>query len=378
MSPRSVSSRQSSHALSERRSSDDGLDKKRCCCCHPCLVLLLVLVLAAVGGVLVWQLLPEDQKNSIKGVVDSGASGVSGDGTDDLGEAPTFDYYRCSSDEDCCNGVDTICDLRLSEVMFAGLHNAMATKQDGFLFAGNHEFQLESALQAGFRGINVDVGNCDGSLVLVHNQCTLGSREPYEVFNHVNLFLEKHPRDLVLMPLQINNDVDEPVDLFDLYAILESVPGFTDRMYVHNQTQLWPTMRSLIESDKRIVMFIYNAGTDCSSGDCPPGFHPYFLYASETLYEFETVQDIENTQQSCPYDRGVDGYKDFYVVNSFVSDPLPSKSSAAIINQKSFLQDHIAACRNVVGRAVNMVFIDFWEQGDLVDLVQTHNQNLGG
>ena len=346
---------------------------KRRCCCHPCLLVLLAIVLIGAGGVLVWQLLPDEQKDAIKGV-----GGSVNDGQN-LGTAPIFDYNRCSStdDENCCNGVDGICDLPVTDVMFAGLHNAMSTAQDEFFIAANHQFQLESALTAGFRAINVDVGNCGGELVLVHTKCTLGTRDPFTVFDHINRFLDDNPRDVILMPLQINNDVDQTVDLYELYNVLQSVSGLTDRMYIHERDTTWPTMRQLIDNDTRIIMFIYNAGTNCSTGDCPPGFHPYFLYASETLYTFETVEGIADTESSCPYDRGAQGYRDFYAVNNFVSDPLPSKASSQVVNQEDFVQSHLAACQNIVGRNVSVVFIDFWELGNLVDVVQTHNQGLG-
>ena len=48
-----------------------------------------------------------------------------------------------------CNGLITNCDLRFNELMFAGLHNAMATVEDGFLFGANHDLSLEKALEAG-------------------------------------------------------------------------------------------------------------------------------------------------------------------------------------------------------------------------------------
>lgn len=371
-----LSSSSSSRPISSKSRRDD--DEKRSCCCHPCVIILIVIVLAVVGGILTWQLLPESDKQALIDSVGSGNINIPGTSGGVTGEAPTFDYYRCASEENCCNGVDTICDLRVSDIMFAGLHNAMSSVEDGFLIAGNHEFQVESALQAGFRGINMDVGNCDGKLVFVHSSCSLGTRDPYLVLNNINLFLDTHPTDLILMPLQINNEVDQTVDLFALYDIMASVPGFVDRMYVHDDASYWPTMRSLITNDTRIIVFIYNAGTNCVDGECPVGFHPYFRYATETPFTFEEIANIEDVQTSCQFDRGDQGYRDFYVVNAFVSDPLPSQSSSKVINQAEFLQEHISSCQDIVNRPVNMVLIDFWEEGDLVDMVQDYNMNLGG
>ena len=43
-------------------------------------------------------------------------------------------------------------------------------------------------------------------------------------------------------------------------------------------------------------MFFYNGDTLCSSlNDCPTGFHDWFVYAAETAFEFDTVDDIQNS-----------------------------------------------------------------------------------
>ncbi|GKY93630.1 hypothetical protein MPSEU_000330400 [Mayamaea pseudoterrestris] len=369
--------------------------RSRCCCYSPCCLLLIVALLVAMGGLLIWKCMPESSKSVVENIVSSGLGGNTTSSSssssqsstqnaaathddDSANTPPTFDYYRCTSENDCCNGVDTICDLSVSQVLFAGLHNAYSSVEDGFLLAGNHEYSLEYALQAGFRAINVDLGNCNGELTLVHTKCELGRRDPYTVFEHINLFLDKHPRDLLLIPIQVNNDVDEPVDLWEFYSILSSIDGFVDRMYVHNETLYWPTMRELIELDKRIIVFVYNAQVSCRyAGSCPAGLHDWFLYASETVYEFASVDDVTDAAVACPYDRGDEGYVDFYALNMFVSDPLPSRASSQVINQPDFLQSHLATCESVVARNASVIFIDFWEEGNLVDLVQTHNQQLG-
>ena len=379
----------STRYAASRAADSTGPAKRRCCFCHPCCFILVAAVLVTVGGVLIWKLLPDTTKSSLQNASQDLTSGLTNGGgsardnsttssESSLGTPPTFDYYRCSSYNNCCNGVDTICDLRVSDVMFAGLHNAYSSVQDGFLLAGNHEYDLEQGLQAGFRAINVDLGNCNGNLELVHSKCELGTRDPYTVFTNIQLFLDKHPRDLLLIPIQVNNNVDQVVNLWDFYSILESIPGFTDRMYAHNETQFWPTMRDLMDADQRIILFVYNADVICRTpGNCPPGFHDWFLFASETQYEFESVADIEDTALSCPYDRGDQGYKDFYALNVFVSNPLPSKASAKLLNDATFLEAHVEACEQVVGRNASVVFVDFWEEGNLVDLVQSHNQQLG-
>ena len=65
--------------------------------------------------------------------------------------------------EGCCNGLVSNCDLKLNEVTFAMVHNAMSSRDD--LFAAYNNIQtLEKALVAGYRGLMLDSCICDGSL----------------------------------------------------------------------------------------------------------------------------------------------------------------------------------------------------------------------
>jgi hypothetical protein len=65
--------------------------------------------------------------------------------------------------EGCCNSLVSNCDLKLNEVTFAMVHNAMSSRDD--LFAAYNNIQtLEKALVAGYRGLMLDSCICDGSI----------------------------------------------------------------------------------------------------------------------------------------------------------------------------------------------------------------------
>jgi hypothetical protein len=165
---------------SQRR---EAKDDENATCCTWSRIILLVLVLA-VSGVLIWKFAPVDEAinsilpsyNSTNGgsTDNGGGTGGTGSGNDNNNVAgemdtpaptnnPTYPFMQCGADsEDCCNGLDTICDLRADEILYATLHNAMATFEDGFLFGPNHRYKLEGAIQAGYRGLNLDICNCGG------------------------------------------------------------------------------------------------------------------------------------------------------------------------------------------------------------------------
>ena len=123
-----------------------------------------MVVTLAVIGILIWQFVPEDK---VDDAIDSVGLGKNDDDEKDEptttpptlspSSPPAFVFDQCG---DCCNGLSSNCELRLDEVMFAGVHNAMATRENGFTLGGNHDFELESALEAGYRALNMDVCNC--------------------------------------------------------------------------------------------------------------------------------------------------------------------------------------------------------------------------
>ncbi len=62
-------------------STSDGTGapvKRRCRLCSPPVLIPFVVLLAAIGGVLLWHLLPQQQKNSIKSLVTGSAGVVAG------------------------------------------------------------------------------------------------------------------------------------------------------------------------------------------------------------------------------------------------------------------------------------------------------------
>ena len=245
-----------------------------------CFLLLFVIVVLVIG-IVAWQVLSDD--NSSRSSNDSsssggffGSGGLFGDDdnnttasppsfttrpratpapnsglqTDAPTIAPTiapYPFNQCSSDSaQCCNGVENICDFPVNEVMFGVVHNAMATT-DSFLFP-NHERPMEEALEAGFRGVNLDVCLCNGvSYKLCHGQCGIGEADPTTEFSKIVSFLNQNPNEVIILTIEVNNGVN----LNDFYdQVLSQVDGFQDLLYVHNNaTDPWPTMGTLIDNN---------------------------------------------------------------------------------------------------------------------------------
>lgn len=341
-------------------------------------VVVLLILIAAGGGLLLWKFLPQQHKNTVSDVSSGGIPFVPVKGD---APAPDYKFNRCTNQSNCCNGLASNCAMGVNDILYAGIHNAQSTAQDGFYIAPNHQFNFVAALDYGYRVLNFDVGVCnEGQYALVHGLCKLGTMDPAEAFTDLQTWLDANPNEVVLMPLEINNDASDlaDIDLGKLYNIMLTVPGFTDRMYSKPAQGEWPTLREMIDADKRIVLFHYNGGGRCDSGEitCPPGFHDWFGFTGESKFDYKAQEEFDDKATSCEITRGrVKG--PFFALNAFLT--IPSRDvSSSLLNTKAFLQDHIQACSDINdGLDVNVVFVDFWSEGNLPEVVQIHNWRLG-
>jgi hypothetical protein len=121
-------------------------------------------------------------------------------------------------------------------------------------------------------------------------------------------------------------------------------------------------------------MFHYN-GPQCNSDvTCPAGLHYWFDYAMETEFSFDTVDDVLELPRACTITRG-STRSAFFGVNNFVSPP--RRRSAETINAYDFTKNRIANCSALhSGLDVNVVYTDFWSEGDLPRVTQDHNRAL--
>jgi len=168
-----------------------------------------------------------------------------------------FAFSQCppNTTHKCCNGLKNACDLPISEVMFATVHNAHAAKSDGALLQPHHLFSLEQSLTAGYRGLHLKVCKCNGIYQFCHGICHLGARNPTQVLLNIDRFLKDHREEVILMELEFDNDAHQPVQLLEVYEMLQNATGLTRLLYSHpldsqERNGTWPTLRQMIESDK--------------------------------------------------------------------------------------------------------------------------------
>jgi len=347
---------------------------------HACLALICCFIL--VGGVSVTVLLAtgfhfdESGEGGIPIALTPTRSPVEEPVMQDPTSAPVEVDVK---DPNACNGLVNLCSKRANEILYATMHNANSDA-DTATFRPNHNRGILDALEAGVRGINVDFGYCDGKLSMVHGLCVAGASDPVEKLSQVQQFLADNPREVVIIPSEINDDVGGVVRIADVVTVLEQVKDSTGRsmfesLYSHQPGDPWPTLGELIEINKRILFFHYNGEEACFVMDCPPGFHDWFTFAAETNFSFQEVSDIEDDPSgACAITRGENGLRNFFGVNIFLEQPDPEAST--ILNSRSFMENHLTTCGAQNNQPPNLALVDFWSLGDVVPVVNDFNANL--
>lgn len=118
-------------------------------------------------------------------------------------------------------------------------------------------------------------------------------------------------------------------------------------------------------------MFYYNA-PDCTQlGGCPFGMHHYPDYATETQFQYDSVDVWQNDKDYACSVRWTPTVSAFLGLNAFVTPP--SQDAAKVMNSYESAKSHIEACSSMLSADINFYIADFWSEGDLPQVTQEHN-----
>lgn len=307
--------------------------------------------------------------------------------------------------DDRCNGDVALCDRRLDQVVFPTVHNAMSNAADGFLNANNAS-SIERQLDGGVRGLLIDAlagqRNENGvvrtdlrgttqekveaqigaeglaaaqrlagrvafgpqtgpqQLYLCHVLCELGATEATDAFRELRDWLERHPREVLIIFIQ-DEARPEPI----VAALRDS--GLADLAPTLAPGTPLPTLSELIRTGKRAVLLAENrAGA--------PWYPAGFTLAQDTPYTFENAAALER-DSSCAPNRGVPDAP-MLLVNHWIETYPPNPRNAEVVNTRAMLLDRARRCMRVRGRVPTLLAVDFSERGDLVGAARELNREL--
>ena len=321
-----------------------------------------------------------------------------------------------SSEIDGCNGSPELCDRTVDEVVFPGTHNSFsAADRPNWLFA-QQEKGLSAQLDAGLRALLIDthygiatdrgtytvlqagstsrekieeplgerfvdtamrlrdridpgteVNPDDAELFFCHAFCELGSQPTIEGMKEIRDFLVRNPNEVLILSVESDVSLESNADAFKRSGLLDLVwkGAFRDGEF--------PTLREMIEADQRAVVLMWQRGPlgEAGFGDYP-WMHRQFGVVQETSYEYNTPQGLLSAD-SCGPNEGRDTNPLFLLNHWVETSPYFLPSNARKVNAYDAFLERAQTCERERGLLPNILAVDFFEEGDLVDVARTLN-----
>ena len=289
------------------------------------------------------------------GVAESSSSGSSSSDGSTGGSSSSSD--SSSGEPLTCNGSTALCDRSYDQVVFPGTHNSVAATESGFAsLNANQTHPITTQLEDGIRVLLLDVTYDGDETALCHGPCSLGSRPHIEVLLELRGFMDANP-DAVLTI--IYQDSVEPADVEADFV----EAGLVDFTYTH-QGGAWPTLGEMVTSGERLVVTAENEGP-------PPAWYQHVWDLTfDTPFTFTDPSEF-----SCALNRG-QAENPLFLINHWLNTDanLPDRAAAPLANSADVLTQRVEDCREATGRLPTFLAVDFYEEGDLFEVVQALNE----
>ena len=140
---------------------------------------------------------------------------------------------------------------KYNEVCFLMTHNAMNNTEKGFSVP-NQTHSVTNQLKNGVRGLMLDTyDGVDGVALTYHGAAALGSQKLVDVLQEIKDFLQVKTNDVVTIIFQ--NDGSN----VQLEKAIDSI-GLNTMTFIHNNGDEWPTLQTMVDRNKRLVLFVEN------------------------------------------------------------------------------------------------------------------------
>lgn len=151
-----------------------------------------------------------------------------------------------------CNGNDALCSRLYSNVTQVGAHDSAFV---GILLPDNQYLSVADQLGMGVRYLQAQTHEKDGNIQMCHTSCIeldAGSLNDY--LKPIKTFLDDNPNEVITLLLTNGDTI--PVSQFgDVFAAV----GLEKYAYTPPGTlalDQWPTLQAMIDSGKRLVVFM--------------------------------------------------------------------------------------------------------------------------
>jgi hypothetical protein len=312
-----------------------------------------------------------------------------------------------------CNGHPELCDEPITEVAFAGTHNSMSSSKYDAWFFPRHHAGIRGQLAAGVRAFLVDLYagtkfvnvvrtvlppeeleartaelrqqqeeplseeaqlqvertlSILGAAVpegrqdyyLCHGLCELGAVKAVNAFRDIADFLRANPNEVILLVIEDHVPADAAVSVLSKSGLAAHASTWQPGMPV-------PTLRQMIEQREQVLIMAEH------DGGKPGWYHDAYDDAQhgllqETPFRFESPAEF-----SCSANRGSTGHPLFLMNHWVETEGAPSAKVAEAINSYDALKARAQRCFAERGHLPNIVAVDFFDRGDLFDVVDALN-----
>lgn len=255
-----------------------------------------------------------------------------------------------------CNGHEELCGRRFDQVVYPMTHNAMSNAAAGWILS-NQNFGITRQLEDGIRGMMLDTYEEEGELLLCHVICPAGSQPLVEGLREIADFLATHPDEVVSIIFENYITHAQTASAFE-------ETGLLDLVYAHPLGEPWPTLGALIDSDTRLVVFQEKLPEEAEF----PWLMNVWDHTWETPFFAATVEDL-----SCTPNRG-DPDNPLFLLNHFLTGTLGGLPELAdMVNYNPLFLDRARECEEEGSALPNFVAVDFYDAGDLFEVVDALN-----
>jgi hypothetical protein len=305
-----------------------------------------------------------------------------------------------------CNGSKSLCDRRLNEVLFPGTHNSMGAADvagwtipdqrraiprqlaDGirlFLIDPHYGRTLSGGrVQTDFAGEGRDANKVakeldDSALAaldrlglsitrttsaargprevwLCHTVCELGATRLTDTLTQMRRYLEANPGAVLMLVLESyvrDSSLRQAFDQTDTTKYAETL----------RRGEPLPTLGDLVASGRRMVVF-----TEQAPDGSVPWLNSAFQWIQDTPLGNRAAGDF-----TCRRFRGT-ATSPMLMLNNWVERFPPSPTAQRPVLTQAFLTRRIQECQRERGLPVTGVAVDFYDEGDLVEVASAHNQ----
>jgi len=315
---------------------------------------------------------------------------------------------------EACNGYRQLCDKRIDQVTFPATHNSMSAAAEAGWFVPNQRYGITRQLDDGIRGLLIDthygvprgsgrglgevitdldkenktrkevIGELGEATVqraedlvgqlafsgapqgkaepyLCHVLCELGATPLDDALAGIKSWMDAHPDEFLIIFIEDVVSPEETAKAFERSGLLRYA-------WTPEPDTVWPTLGSLIEQDKRLLVMAEN---DAGSGKFPWYQEGFKDLVQETPYTFDSAAQISG-RSSCRPNRG-NPDNPLFLVNNWIEKIPRDPKLQGRINSYATLLDRARECTKRRRMKPNIIAVDYYNEGDLLDVANTLN-----